>query len=287
MMLRLFRFRWMVVAFAAAALLYGCRRNDAGIARRVMKNVAYGNHPRQVLDLYLPAGRSTTATPLLLLIHGGGWSSGDKTDLDAVVDTLQRRLPTFAVANINYRLAANGENLFPAQEQDVQRAVQFLYDKRNEYLISNRFSLLGASAGGHLALLHAYKYTSPLAIRSVVSFFGPTDLIELYNNPPNPLVPLLLLQVTGTTPTFNAALYRQASPINFVSATVSPTFLAHGDADMVVPFAQSETLNNSLRSAGVAGTLVRVNGGGHGDWSNTLYSQIYNELQTFLLNYAR
>lgn len=279
--------RLIVLVLSAAALLTSCRQEDAGPTRQVLTNVAYGTHPRQVLDLYLPAGRSVAATPLLLLLHGGGWTSGDKADLNAIVDTLQRRLPGFAVANMNYRLAANGENLFPAQEQDVQRAVQFLFDKHAEYLFSTRFSLLGASAGGHMALLQAYKSTTPVAIKSVTSFFGPTNLTQMFNNPPNPLAPVLLLQVTGTTPALNAGLYQQSSPINFVTAATPPTFLAHGDADVVVAFSQSEALNNQLRSVGVASVLVRIGGGGHGDWSNFIYSQVYNDLQTFLLNYAR
>lgn len=279
--------RLIVLVLIMGALLAGCQQPwETGPARQVFKNIAYGTHPRQVLDLYLPAGRSVSTTPLLVLIHGGSWTTGDKTDLNAVIDTLQRRLPGFALANMNYRLVTNGENLFPAQEQDVQRAVQFLFDNHNTYLFSTRFSLLGASAGGHMALLHSYKSNAPVPVKSVASFFGPTELTVMYNNPPNPLVPLALQQVTGTTPALNAALYQQASPLNFVSATTPPTFLVHGDADLVVPYSQSEALNNRLRSQGIASVLVRIGGGGHGDWPNTIYSQVYTELQTFLLNYA-
>lgn len=280
--------RLIILVLFTGALLTGCLQpTETGPARQVFKNVAYGTHPRQVLDLYLPAGRSLATTPLLLLIHGGSWTTGDKADLNAVVDTLQRRLPDFAVANMNYRLATNGQNLFPTQEQDVQEAVQFLFDSHNTYLFSTRFSLLGASAGGHLALLHSYKSNTPVAVKSVASFFGPTDLTVMYNHPPNPLVPLALQQVTGTTPALNAALYQQASPINFVGTITPPTFIAHGDADLVVPYSQSEALNNRLRSQGVASVLVRIGGLGHGDWPNAIYSQVYTELQTFLLNYAR
>ena len=56
-------------------------------------------------------------------------------------------------------------------------------------MISDKFVLLGASAGGHLSLLHAYKYTTPVKIKAVVDFFGPTDLVDMYNNPASIFAP--------------------------------------------------------------------------------------------------
>src|SRR6188768_1328007 len=196
-----------------------------------MLNVSYGTNSQQKMDVYLPATRRTTDTKVMIMIHGGAWNSGDKTDFNEYVDSLKKREPTYAIFNINYRLA-NVSDLFPAQELDVRAAVDFIYNKRQEYKISDKFVLVGASAGAHLALLQGYKYSTPVKPKAIIDFFGPTELVGMYNNPPNPLVQPLLMSVTGSTPTANNAIYTQSSPINFVSAQSPPTLIFHGGADI-------------------------------------------------------
>ena len=110
------------------------------------------------------------------------WNSGDKSDFNPYVDSLKKREPSYAIFNVNYRLA-NTPDLFPAQEQDIKAAIEFIYNKRTEYHISDKFVLIGASAGAHLALLQGYKYSFPVKPKAIIDFFGPTDLIEMYNNP--------------------------------------------------------------------------------------------------------
>ena len=274
--------RILFVCLLTMLFFASCKKKEDANAARTILNVKYGSDARQAMDVYLPANRSTSETPVLILVHGGGWSEGNRTDLNAYVDTLKRRLPDYAIINISYRLAANGQNLFPAQEQDVKACVEFIYSKRSEYKISDRFALLGASAGAHLSLLHAYKYTAPIKIKAVVSFFGPTELVQMYNNPPHPLVPLLLAGVTGATPSTNLSLYQQSSPYNFVAAGSSPTLLLHGSADIVVAASQSAILHDKLTLAGVASQYVLYNGGGHGDWSAAVYHDAFNKVEAFL-----
>ncbi len=68
---------------------------------------------------------------------GGAWADGDKTDFDIYITELQRRLPDYAFANINYRLyASTGQNKFPAQEEDVKAAVSFLMNKSGDLKFS-------------------------------------------------------------------------------------------------------------------------------------------------------
>ncbi len=158
-----------------SVVLFACKKKDkpaepAELPAQFLSNASYGPDPRNIMDIYLPAGRTITTTPVLIMIHGGGWSSGDKADFTPFVDTMKRRLPNYAIFNITYRLAGNGHNLFPAQEQDVKKCIEFIYNKRNEYKISDKIVLAGASAGGHLALLHAYKHTTPVKIKAVVDF---------------------------------------------------------------------------------------------------------------------
>jgi len=244
-----------------------------------MLNVSYGTNPQQKMDVYLPATRSSTTTKVIIMIHGGGWNTGDKTDFNEYVDSLKKREPTYAIFNINYRLAKTTD-LFPAQEQDVKAAVDFIYNKRQEYNISDKFVLVGGSAGGHLALLQGYKYSTPVKPKAIIDFFGPTDLIDMYNNPPNPLVQPLLVAVTGVTPTANT-LYMQSSPINFISAQSPPTIIFHGGVDIVVSPSQSVLLNTKLQTAGVIHQYVFYPTEGHG-WVGANLSDSFNKIQAFL-----
>lgn len=160
------------IIIAVAIFLFSCKKEKvnnpppASDAEKTELNVSYGTDAKHKMDMYLPAGRTTSGTKVIILIHGGGWSSSDKAELSVYVDTLKRRLPGYAIFNINYRLASGTTNLFPTQENDVNAAVGFIYAKRNEFVISDKFVLLGNSAGGHLSLLQAYKYTSPVKIKA-------------------------------------------------------------------------------------------------------------------------
>ena len=244
-----------------------------------MLNVSYGTNSQQKMDVYLPATRSTTDTKVMIMIHGGAWNSGDKADFNEYVDSLKKREPTYAIFNINYRLA-NVSDLFPAQELDIKAAVEFIYNKRQEYKISDKFVLLGASAGAHLALLQGYKYSTPVKPKAIIDFFGPTDLIDMYNNPPNALVQPLLVAVTGVTPTANT-LYTQSSPINFISSQSPPTMILHGGTDIVVAPSQSVLLNTRLQTAGVIHQYFFYPTEGHG-WVGANLSDSFNKIQAFL-----
>src|SRR5688500_14622580 len=83
------------------------------VISETLTNVSYGNHPKQTMDIYLPSNRTTSSTKVLIAIHGGGLISGDKSDLAEHVETLRKRLPGYAIFNINYRLAINPDTLFP------------------------------------------------------------------------------------------------------------------------------------------------------------------------------
>ena len=246
-------------------------------------NVAYGTDPKQKMDIYLPRNRSADSTKLIVVIHGGGWNGGDKGDLAPYISELQKRLPDYAYANINYRLCNlnSGNNRFPAQENDVKSALEFIRGKSAEFKISQSIILLGTSAGAHLALLQGYKIDKPEKIKAVISFFGPSDLVDLYNHPANPSIPLLLNAVTGTSPTQNQTIYQQSSPINFVTAQSPPTLILHGGRDFLVPEKQSTLLRNKLESLGVVHQYVYYPNEGHGWRGDNLFDSL-DKIAAFL-----
>ncbi len=273
--------------FIAILFFAACKKSSTGndqpltpTTAATMLDVSYGTDAKQKIDVYLPANRSADTTKVILLIHGGGWDEGDKADFTASVTYLQTLLPSYAFININYRLVANGQNIFPTQENDVKAATEFVYSKRATYGISDKWVIAGASAGGHLAMLQSYKYTSPVKPKAVVSFFGPSDLTALYNAG-NPVIALLLLNVTGTIPALNASLYQQSSPVSFITAQSPPTLLLHGGADPIVPPAQSILVRDKLQAAGVANQYVFYPNDGHG-WTGPDLIDSYNKIVAFI-----
>ena len=227
-------------------------------------DVAYGTDALQKFDMVLPAGRSTATTKVLIVIHGGSWTAGDKADMTAYINAMKISLPNYAFFNLNYRLAStSGTNLFPTQENDVKAAVDFINNNRATYNISDKISLLGASAGAHLALLQAYKYATP-KIKAVVDLYGPTDMAEMYNNPATSVsspqlvagVGFLTSGVFGGNPTTHAAAFNASSPIRYVTAQSPPTIMFHGGVDAVVRYQQSTALETKLNQFGVVKQYV-------------------------------
>ena len=272
--------------FFVIILLSSCKKDDdpqpggGALAEAITKDVSYGTNAQQKFDMYLPANRTTTSTKSIIVIHGGGWNTGNKTDLNIYIDSLRKREPSYAFFNINYRLA-DGADIFPAQENDVKAAFQVIYNKRSEYNISDKFVLLGVSAGGHLALLQGYKYTIPVKPKAIIDFFGPTDLVDFYNNPPTPAVPLLLTSVIGGSPATHNTMYVQSSPVTFITAQSPPTLILYGGADIIVSPSQSTLLNTRLQTAGVIRQLAFYPTEGHG-WTGANLTDSFNKIQAFL-----
>jgi acetyl esterase/lipase len=264
-----------------------CKSNEKPIAQekglpaQTFTNVAYGKDPRQVMDIYLPKGRSSKTTKSLILVHGGGWNSGSKAEFATYIDSFKTRLPDYAIFNINYRLVSGG-NLFPTQENDVKSAVEFIVDNAGKYAIhEDKFALLGVSAGAHLSLLQAYKYSSP-KIQAVVDYFGPTDLLAMYRQPWHPLVPMALQMITGTTPERDEALLKSSSPIEFVTQQSPPTLILHGGKDEVVDVSQSKALAARLSKAGVPYQLEVYPSERHGRWYGKTLTSTFDHIERFL-----
>jgi acetyl esterase/lipase len=248
---------------------------------KTLLNVSYGTDTLQRMDVYLPANRSADSTRVLVLIHGGGWAGGDKSEFAPVIPVLQKKLPHYAIVNLNYRLANQMTNHFPTQEQDIQAALQALVSKASEYGTSTDVVLLGASAGAHLALLQAYKHTTPVVPKAVISFFGPTDLAAIYNGQNNAYYKMGMELLVGGTPAAQPDVYKQASPITFAGKQNVPTLLLHGSGDRLVPVVQSKSLKEKLEKAGVPVELVIYPTEGHG-WQGANLTDSYNRIAQFL-----
>jgi acetyl esterase/lipase len=231
---------------------------------RQIKDLVYSSAAGQELklDLELPES-SSRSTPLVLMIHGGSWSSGNRWDFTSpeLVEN------GFAVATVDYRLAPDFQ--FPSNIQDVKAAVRFLRAHAADYqLDKNRFGAWGSSAGGHLVALLALagpaagwdvgdNLDQSSAVQAVVDWFGPTNFLGLDSAPASS-------RETVARAFGNDSLrWRQGSPLFMVHKGAPPFMIMHGRRDKLVPLQQSQVLHDSLTQAGVVSRLVVVENAGH------------------------
>ena len=239
------------------------QQNEENVPAQNISNHSYGSDVRNVMDIYLPANRSKASTKTMVFVHGGAWQGGDKSEFNASIDTIRKVMPGYAFVNINYRLAANGNvNVFPAQENDIKNAIESYLARSDEYKVSKDLVLVGASAGAHLVMLHAYKHDPDRHVKAVVDFFGPTDLEQAWNS--GPLAQLLLWQVTGKGFTEAPELYRNSSPINYITSNSPPTIMLQGGADPIVAPVQTDLLEAKLKASNVPNQKVFYPNEGHG-----------------------
>lgn len=249
----------ILIAIANLNCKKGQLIEESKLAAEQKLNIAYGENAKQDLDLYLPAKRNES-TKIVFLIHGGFWSGGDKRDVSMYAQTLQNS--GYAVANINYRLAGNGLNPHPAQINDIAKAINYVTSKSAEWRISDsKICLIGASAGGHLALLYAYAFNSDNRVKAVVSIAGPTNLTDRRNA--SEIQKLIISNFLGKTPQQDSLIYLAASPISHVSTLSKPTLLIHGDQDRIVPYLQATDLKVKLDLSMVPNELYTVEMAGH------------------------
>jgi len=278
--------RIYILAFILV-LLASCKKEGSRrLPAEVKMNVSYGSDPAQRMDLYLPEGRSSDSTKMIVLVHGGAWTVGDKSEFTQYVPVLQQRLPNYAIANINYRLANSNGNFFPTQELDMKAVIDHLVQNSEAYGLSNDYVLLGASAGGHMSLLQAYKYDQP-RIRAVVNFYGPSDMIALFSSTTDPFNNYGLQLLMGGTPLTSQQLYYESSPVHYITSASPPTITLHGNLDQIVPLSQSTALHTKLQTAGVANRLWIATGYGHDIWPQGLMNTAFDQIESFLFEHVK
>lgn len=238
----------------------GTKKSD--LPAQDMMNVSYGSNAQQKMDIYLPAGRNAE-TKVFILVHGGGWSGGDKAEFNYVIPTLKKQFPDHAIVNINYRLATAESPAFPKQIQDIEQVMKFL--KNSDYSISDKYAFIGASAGAHLSMLYSYKYDKQNNIKAVCSIVGPADFTDPYytSNPYYTYTSLYLVGNGGNRPEAAIAV----SPAQHVNADSPPTILFYGGQDMLVPSNQADRLKAKLDQYNVYNEYYLYADGGHGNWN--------------------
>lgn len=209
-------------------------------------------------DIYQPRapekGEAKTLHPAILLIHGGGWTGGDKRwQMRGIARKLAKN--GYVVMNATYRTSP--EWLYPSPVQDLGEALKWLHANADRLGVDrDRVGTYGYSAGAHLASLMGLKEDNALDLKAVVAGGTPANLMLFEDGE-------LVVKFIGGTRAEKTEAYRDASPVNHVHADSPPFFLYHGTDDELVPPEQAKVFYKKLQENGVPVTLQWVEGKGH------------------------
>ncbi|WP_299547651.1 alpha/beta hydrolase [Seonamhaeicola sp.] len=243
-------------------------------------NISYGSDTDQTFDLYLPANR-TSDTKTLLLVHGGGWTSGDKSSMNYLKDLIKTEIPEIAIANINYRLADDSNPPFPMQIDDITSIIDYLKTNKSKYTISEKTGFIGSSAGGHLSLLWSYAFDTDSNVNMVCSIVGPTNFTDphyLNNTDPNLQE---IIDIYGENP--STAFLEMLSPYHRVTASAPSTILFYGGLDPLVPSSQGTAMRDKLVALNVHHEFTLYPNEAHG-WTGANLLDTWSKLKIFIIN---
>lgn len=238
----------------------------------------------QALTLNVESPKGSGPFPAIIMVHGGGWASGDLSTYDAFTKRVKRA--GFVAVNINYRLSRLGDDgqpgaVWPAHVQDVRCAARWLTSNAQHLNVDpSRVGIMGDSAGGHLAMMTAYSLDDPtfdasfckhresVRINAVGSLFGVSDLIVAYHTGDwyiKPTIVNFLGLPDGASPESAPKRFREANPTYWVARGPRlPTYIIHGSADTLIPPAVQESFASVAQGADLDVQLEYVDGVGHG-----------------------
>ncbi len=231
---------WLLLSIACVVTACSPRqfaeRVALGSDTRVGSGVAYGNGPRQVLDVYRPGSKPDTAS-VIVFLYGGRWTSGNRREYAALARALTSR--GWVVVIPDYRLSP--EFRFPAWIEDGANAVRWTFANITRFGgDTTRVFVIGHSAGGHTAAMLALDETylraagvRPASVRGFVSIAGP-------------------VATTWTDPDVQAAMgpserWPSTYPATFIGGTEPPILLLHGTDDKTVSYLNSVRLASLIR----------------------------------------
>jgi pectinesterase len=231
---------------------------DSVKVERDLVYAKYGEREVQ-LDLYLPKTPAAAKLPCIVVIHGGGWRSGDKTRFAHIASALAGQ--GFVAACIGYRLLPEVE--FPAPILDCKAAVRWVRANAARHGIDpDRIGAIGGSAGGHLVAMLATS-ASVKELEGAGGNAGVSSRVQAVVAMATPAEMSRAAERAGIDQQMVALI----SPVTHVTRDSAPVLLLHGTKDNLVPMSQSELLLEKYQKAGASAELVKVEGGIHAFWN--------------------
>ena len=226
-------------------------------------NYHYAVHEGVDLTLNFSPSAVPGVRPCLVVVHGGSWKRGDKSEIAAMNNYFANA--GYQVATIDYRLAPKFHS--PAPQEDVHAAMAWLRDHASELKIdTNNFVLMGRSAGAQIVLTTAYTGHEN-GVKGVAAFYGPNDMLWSYDHPDNPWIMdsrMVQRDFLGGSPQEVPDRYKAESPLFYVTPQTTPTLLVHGMLDAHVYYLQSVRLAQKLDENHVKNLLLTIPWATHG-----------------------
>lgn len=224
----------------------------------VLRDVSYTKGGRRArLDIYRPRDRDLRGAPVLVQVHGGGWTIGAKEQQGLLLMNRMAQQGWICIS-ANYRLAP--KHRFPTQIVDVKRAVAWVHDNIEQYGGDPDYlAITGGSAGGHLSALAAltpgFAEFQPgfedanTSISACVPFYGIYDMAGLTKT--RAAIGLrdrfLAPWVFKKDPTTHLEDFVRASPLAHLDEDAPDFFVIHGRNDTLAPVAQARAFVDALR----------------------------------------
>lgn len=206
------------------------------------------------IDFYRPRNKDEKL-PLLVFIHGGGWSGGKRSDY--LVYLIPFAQKGYMTATVSYTLKDKGN--YPQCVEDITDALRWFFSNGDKYGYDpGRIALIGGSAGSHLAMMAAYEWNNPAIadsiefspvrrrVKAVVEIYGPVDLTTEYARNHETATAFI-----GRSWDEAPELYREASPITWLDAGDPPTMILQGSSDQLVPASQAKILRDKCGELGI------------------------------------
>lgn len=261
--------------------------HETELMKTVDTNDVFKSHNELLgFDFYAPNDWYLKDYPIFVLIHGGGWSEGDKLETIFINKFLAER--GFKVFSINYSLAKENqkETQFPRQIEDVSSFMSYLLSEENKkkFSIQNaNINILGLSAGGHLALYEAINgYENNF--QCTISIAGPTNLNTLledqnkvdFKNPEHKKdMNIFLTKLLDKAIPFGEDRYKYSLIENAEMLKSNKTYLIHNDKDYLVNYSQSLNFYNKLMGKKNI-ELITIKGSDFDDGGHNLSNKIIN-----------
>lgn len=211
-----------------------------------------------LLDIYSLRGDTTRNRPVVIYIHGGSWTGGDKswihfTSRQAIADAFIKE--HYVVVSINYRLADGKVYDFQTELSDCRDAIKWVRRNAPKYNANpNKIGLWGTSAGAHLSLVCGYLPTDSTDVRFIIDFYGPTNLHKMFRTDLSPIglfaaktaIPKLYQERQVLMKIFPRNFCDVYSPVNIADHNSIPTLILHGKKDKLVSISQAYELEKVL-----------------------------------------
>lgn len=300
-----------IVTFAVSAIIkisYNPLSKDYAVkwdesVGEIYTDISYGSGEANKFDLYVPTNTSEETYGLIVYLHAGGFTTGDKSDDSDMLKYLCSK--GYVAAGVNYTLRNNNnsEASVYTQSQEIKNSIPAIVaeaEKLGYHL--DRMAISGGSAGGCLALIYAYRDadTSPIPVKMVFEMVGPASFHHEdwtpYGLDKSPEAAANLFSIMSgnmiTEDMIKTNSYddevKDISAYMWINENSVPTLCAYGVYDKVCPFESAKHLINALQENNVPFDYIEFPHSGHGlQNDDKLYVEFMDKLNEYLDRYMK